>query len=102
MIMTFLDSAERYLYASREIHTDAYCIYESLQTNPEVFMKECELDMTQDVCEDFFSLESDLHKKYVQNQANVSLESQVESLGEVFRSIKDKFNYDIIVRHIGV
>ena len=42
--------------------------------------------------EDFFSLESDLHKKYVQNQANVSLESQVESLGEVFRSIKDKFN----------
>ena len=42
--------------------------------------------------EDFFSLESDLHKKYVQNQTNVSLESQVESLGEVFRSIKDKFN----------
>ena len=56
MIMTFLDSVERYLYASREIHTDAYCIYESLQTDPEVFMKECELDMTQDMCEDFFTL----------------------------------------------
>ena len=42
--------------------------------------------------EDFFSSESDLHKKYVQNQSNLSIESQVESLGELFRSIKDKFN----------
>jgi len=42
--------------------------------------------------EDFFSSESDLHKKYVQNQANISLESQVEKLGEIFHSIKEKFN----------
>ncbi|MGB1931791.1 MAG: bacillithiol biosynthesis cysteine-adding enzyme BshC [Flavobacteriales bacterium] len=42
--------------------------------------------------EDFFGSESDLHKKYVQNKANISLESQVESLGEMFHSIKDKFN----------
>ena len=42
--------------------------------------------------EDFFSSESDLHKKYVQHQSNVSLESQVESLGEMFHSIKNKFN----------
>ena len=39
-----------------------------------------------------FISESDLHKKYVQNQANLSLESQVESLSEIFHSIKDKFN----------
>ena len=42
--------------------------------------------------EDFFDSESDLHKKYIQNQANLSLENQVESLGEIFHSIKDKFN----------
>ncbi len=42
--------------------------------------------------EDFFSTESDLHKKYVQHQANVSLETQVESLCEIFHSIKNKFN----------
>ena len=42
--------------------------------------------------EDFFGLESDLHKKYIQNQANVSLESQEESLKEIFSSIKYKFN----------
>ena len=42
--------------------------------------------------EDFFALESDLHKKYIQNQANVSLESQKESLKEIFYSIKYKFN----------
>tara|TARA_B100000963_G_scaffold130902_1_gene114174 strand:+ start:1 stop:807 length:807 start_codon:yes stop_codon:yes gene_type:complete len=41
--------------------------------------------------EDFFSSESDLHKRYVQNQANLSLESKVESLSEIFHSIKDKF-----------
>ena len=42
--------------------------------------------------EEFFSAESDLHKKYVQHQANISLESQVESLGEMFHSIRNKFN----------
>ena len=42
--------------------------------------------------EDFFSSESDLHKKYVQNQANISLESQVENLSKIFHSIKEKFN----------
>ena len=41
--------------------------------------------------EDFFSSESYLHKKYIQNQADVSLESQVESLSEMFHSIKNKF-----------
>ena len=42
--------------------------------------------------EDFFSSESDLHNRYVQNQANLSLESKVESLSKIFHSIKDKFN----------
>lgn len=40
---------------------------------------------------DFFSSESDLHKKYVQNQANVSLEGQVDSLSDIFHSIRDRF-----------
>ena len=43
--------------------------------------------------EDFLSSESDLQKKYVQNQANISLESQVESLGDIFHSIKEKYNH---------
>ena len=41
--------------------------------------------------EDFFISELDLHKKYVKNQTSISLESQVESLREMFHSIKNKF-----------
>ena len=41
--------------------------------------------------EDFFSSESDLQKKYVQNQADTSLDGQLETLSDIFHSIKDRF-----------
>ena len=54
-VLLFLESVNRYLQASQEICTDAYCVYESLEDAPEVFMKECELDLTQDQCKDWFT-----------------------------------------------
>jgi uncharacterized protein YllA (UPF0747 family) len=41
--------------------------------------------------EDFFISESDLQKKYIENQSNLCLEKNMNSLGEIFHSIKNKF-----------
>ena len=89
----FFISVERYL---ESVPADAFCIYEALYSNPEIFIKECELDPNLPMIENYISKRAKHPVKDYEDYLEISSDEFSEMWEKTIPfSFKERFKIDI-------